>query len=501
MFPVFPTFFVNVSFSLKRGLGCLHYICEAVNKKGTLRRCGVLGSSAINIVVIRDRPANSVMSNSDPAIVDLFVSYKRENRNWVKQLVLAFQEHSWGVRWDQDLPYGADYPKVLCEWVATARGVVLVWSAGFIDDDRWLSRETERHWEQGTLFIVRADDSPLSNRFKGIQAGDFTKWSGQSKSPDFQKLLKSVSNKLRVSTGSGRETARAGSYSPDKPVFDASPESRPTAEAGLVQSGEADVQQLRASEAKDAHPDAKPDGEEQRKRPEPTSAKRDDADPTTEFPKGAGLYHYTDPEDRDKWSARLLWDRSIAVRSPDDDITVSAIEALLGTSEIRDYFDHRLLKFNPDNRKRTDLSLSELVHRRVGDPNRATLVVVDPYKSLSFIDSTLGGSLSARSTTVDLRQQEFLVVIQIGSRYRADFDRRRDSFKFECWDINWLPALLALHFPPNDVPTIIDRLKTRREKGNWGKPGDEYEFHAILQSVLADGPPNLIDTLNRQEKA
>jgi hypothetical protein len=44
-----------------------------------------------------------------------------------------------------------------------------------------------------------------------------------------------------------------------------------------------------------------------------------------------------------------------------------------------------------------------------------------------------------------------------------------------CWGIDWLLVVLA-HFPADQVSVLVSRLKSQREKSNWGEPGTTTNF-------------------------
>jgi hypothetical protein len=173
------------------------------------------------------------------------------------------------------------------------------------------------------------------------------------------------------------------------------------------------------------------------------------------------------------------------------------VDALLELDDFKDY-DLRLLAFDAANQERSDLFLENLIRHGVGRPNRATIVVVDPHGALPFIESTFCGPHKAKAIAMELRWRDLLFIVQIGSRYQRDLASRFDTFRFNCWNVEWLEPLLTRLFS-HEAPILLNRLLEQRKKGFWGAPHDDLEFHEALQAALAKGKESLLQALDRNE--
>ena len=113
------------------------------------------------------------------AMSDVYISYKREDRDRVQALAVALQGAGFGVWWDRDLEGGANWRARMEEELNAARCVIVVWSrlsrwepSGFVHD------EAQRGAERGVLLPVKIDDVRPPLGFGGRQALDLTGWSG-----------------------------------------------------------------------------------------------------------------------------------------------------------------------------------------------------------------------------------------------------------------------------------------------------------------------------------
>lgn len=411
-------------------------------------------------------------------MIDIFIAYSSKDRIRVWPLAAALKEYGWRVWWDQEIRIGAKVDQAVHENLKAARAIVAACSANSFDSD-WFFGETEAARERNALFPVLLDEVELPLWLRRTQAVRFAGWSERPASPEFQRLAADIENILGPPDRSGEKVEDFKTRNFENPFREA--DSRPEDQAGTSDDGRA------------AGADKGADG------PSKRSLDADFVDPTIEFPTSSGPKpHHFPPDSVRVWGRRLLSERLIGVRSPNDEITSAAVDALLDLDELKEY-DTRLLAFGAANQERTDLFLENLIRHGVGKSNRATIVVVDPHGARPFIESTFCGPHKAKAIAMELRWRDLLFIVQIGSRYRRDLEQRFDTFRFGCWDVDWLEALLTSHFPEREAQTFLRRLVEQRNNGNWGKPHDDLEFHEILQTVLSGGRDSLEQALARPE--
>lgn len=75
------------------------------------------------------------------SVHDVFISYAREDKARVKQLVHALTaSRGWSIWWDAALRPGAQFPREIEATLASARCVLVVWSRHSIASD-WVVAE------------------------------------------------------------------------------------------------------------------------------------------------------------------------------------------------------------------------------------------------------------------------------------------------------------------------------------------------------------------------
>jgi tetratricopeptide (TPR) repeat protein len=62
-------------------------------------------------------------------MADIFISYKREDIVLAKTLANMLSEFGWTVWWDHDIPAGKDYDQIIEEQLASAKCIIVLWSA------------------------------------------------------------------------------------------------------------------------------------------------------------------------------------------------------------------------------------------------------------------------------------------------------------------------------------------------------------------------------------
>jgi hypothetical protein len=129
-------------------------------------------------------------------VADLFISYASEDRDRVRPLAEALKARGFSVWWDRALVAGDEYATVIARELEAAKVVVAVWTKAsalshFVRD------EAERARAAGRLAPVLFDRGvtpPIG--FGGVQAEDFTRWSGGASAPEIAILEESLRARL-----------------------------------------------------------------------------------------------------------------------------------------------------------------------------------------------------------------------------------------------------------------------------------------------------------------
>jgi hypothetical protein len=84
---------------------------------------------------------------------DVFLSYAREDRPVAEVLARQLEAAGYSVWWDRDLYAGTDFEQVIGQELATAKAVIVLWSATSVRSG-WVRDEAATAMERGVLVPV-----------------------------------------------------------------------------------------------------------------------------------------------------------------------------------------------------------------------------------------------------------------------------------------------------------------------------------------------------------
>ena len=132
-------------------------------------------------------PADSGNTDAAPAVtparpaVDVFVSYKREDRPRVEPLVQCLRSAGLRVWWDADIPGGARWRAEVLQRLDAARCVIVVWSeASVAPSADFVHEEAARAKTRGVLLPIAIDGVIPPLGFSEIQSLELVGWTGRS---------------------------------------------------------------------------------------------------------------------------------------------------------------------------------------------------------------------------------------------------------------------------------------------------------------------------------
>lgn len=117
-------------------------------------------------------------------MADIFLSYKREDREKVRPLVEALQTKGWSVWWDTRIGSGETWDRVIEEQLKAATCVLVVWSPLSIES-RWVRSEAHDGLERDCLVPVIVGNARPPLAFRLVQGTDLSAWQGDRSDPDF----------------------------------------------------------------------------------------------------------------------------------------------------------------------------------------------------------------------------------------------------------------------------------------------------------------------------
>ena len=128
-------------------------------------------------------------------MVDVFVSYKAEDRRRVVPLVQALEADGLTVWWDAHIGGGVDWRDSIEEHLDAARCVVVVWSKRSVGrEGRFVRDEATRAQRHRTYLPVRIDKVEPPLGFGETQAIPLNGWSGNRSDERYQSVLAAITS-------------------------------------------------------------------------------------------------------------------------------------------------------------------------------------------------------------------------------------------------------------------------------------------------------------------
>jgi len=138
--------------------------------------------------------------------MDLFLSYKAEDRTRVEPLVRALEEDGLSVWWDAHIGAGDTWRETILRHLEAAKVVIVVWSRRSVGPHgEFVRDEATRALKRKTYFPIRIDkvDPPLG--FGETQALDLHGWKGDRDDPRYQGMLRALCARLGVANPVARD--------------------------------------------------------------------------------------------------------------------------------------------------------------------------------------------------------------------------------------------------------------------------------------------------------
>ena len=127
-------------------------------------------------------------------MADIFISYKREERQKARVIAEAIAAEGYSVWWDVDLLSGESFGAELEAIIRKAKASIVLWSSLSIHS-HWVREEAELARTLGTLVPVLLDDADPPFGFRGINAENLRSWTGSLKAPELDRLLRAIRQK------------------------------------------------------------------------------------------------------------------------------------------------------------------------------------------------------------------------------------------------------------------------------------------------------------------
>jgi hypothetical protein len=126
-------------------------------------------------------------------MADVFISYSREDREWVENFAVQLQSEGFSVWWDWDLLVGKRYRETIDQELQTCRVAVVVWSQHSIQSD-FVRDEAEEAQQRNILVPVLKEVVRPPAGFRQIQTADLSTWTGGGTHAEFRRVMRGIAN-------------------------------------------------------------------------------------------------------------------------------------------------------------------------------------------------------------------------------------------------------------------------------------------------------------------
>lgn len=135
-------------------------------------------------------------------MINVFISYAKEDAAAAKILSDALQRAGFSVWWDRHIPPGKTWDSFIGRSLDAANCVLVLWSK-FSVDSRWVREEAERGARRRCLIpvLVEPVEPPLG--FARIEAANLCAWRGDENDPEFASLRAAVLELVGAAAPSG----------------------------------------------------------------------------------------------------------------------------------------------------------------------------------------------------------------------------------------------------------------------------------------------------------
>ena len=149
-------------------------------------------------------------------MADIFISYKREDREWAEALSKALEAQGWSTWWDTRLQAGERFNAKIEEELDAAKCVIVLWSKLSVQS-HWVIDEANEGLERDILLPLLLDAPKPPLGFRSIHATGILGWDKISNTGPFERVVNDVSRILGSAPEAPRNEAKPGSTT-QKPV-------------------------------------------------------------------------------------------------------------------------------------------------------------------------------------------------------------------------------------------------------------------------------------------
>ena len=130
---------------------------------------------------------------------NIFISYKREQRDWVRKLVTLLESYGLTVWWDPKIEVGEEYFKVINKIIADVDCIVVIWSHDSVNSP-WVISEASVGMERNNMIPILLEDVSPPIPFNILQSANLVNWNGEKEHDGIEHLLTSIQKYCTLTT-------------------------------------------------------------------------------------------------------------------------------------------------------------------------------------------------------------------------------------------------------------------------------------------------------------
>ena len=130
------------------------------------------------------------------AMADVFITYSRNDREQAAKIVEALRQQGWSVWWDDGIPVGQSFERVIEDALASCSCVVVLWSKSSAESN-WVKAEANEGLKRGMLVPVLLEDTPIPLEFRRIQTVNLAAANADQAVSQFNRFIDAVAETLR----------------------------------------------------------------------------------------------------------------------------------------------------------------------------------------------------------------------------------------------------------------------------------------------------------------
>lgn len=130
-------------------------------------------------------------------MVDVFISYAREDRNSAARLASCLQLRGWSVWWDREIISETDPAPMIAAALAEARAALVLWSSHSAANPAIQQEATLAAGREVLIPVLIEDGVELSEPFRNLEVLDCSEWSGDLFDHNYVNLERAITKLTR----------------------------------------------------------------------------------------------------------------------------------------------------------------------------------------------------------------------------------------------------------------------------------------------------------------